>query len=116
MGDINIAEEMAKLSTLKQGDYEETQAYYDRAYHFKRRIDSIAERPEHEHFNLLSQANVELVRRFVYGLCNQQFCFNLSQNMPSSLEAALDQVEKWENIPGYDAPSKFSNPVRAVFD
>lgn len=114
--EVNLAAEVAKFSTLKQGDTEDAQAYFDRAYQFKRRIDAILERPEHNHTPLIEQANSELVRRFVYGLRNPQFRFTLSQELPKSLEDALDQVEKWEFIPGCGAPSRFSNPIKAVFD
>lgn len=65
--EINLGIEMGKFSTLKQGDSEDTQSYFDRAYLFKRRIDLIADKPEHSQFPLLELANAELVRNFVYG-------------------------------------------------
>lgn len=114
LGEINLATEMGKFTTLHQGDTEETQSYFDRAYQFKRRVDLIASKPEHQHFHMLEQANTELVRAFVYGLRSEQFRFTLSQDLPKSLEEVLDRVEKWEFIPGYATPSRFTAPIRAV--
>lgn len=114
LSEINLGREIGNFSTLKQGDAEDIQTYYDRAYVFKRRIDIVEERPEHNQYPLLQQANQELIRHFVFGLRNQQFRFTLSQKLPETLREVLDQVEKWEHIPGYALPSKFANPIRVI--
>lgn len=114
LNNVNLVTEIAKFSTLKQGNTEDAQAYFDRAYQMKRRIDAILEKPEHNHAPLINQAKIELIRGFVYGLHNPQFRFTLSQELPDSLEDVLDKIEKWEKIPGCGTPSQFSHPIRAL--
>lgn len=114
LGELNLGREIAKFSTLKQGETEDIHSYYERAYKFKRRIDIIEDKPGHEQYPLLKQTNQELIRNFVFGLRNEQFRFTLSQKLPETMREVLDQVEKWEQIPGCTPKSKFSNSIMAI--
>lgn len=54
------------------------------------------------------------IRYFIFGLRNEQFRFSLSQKLPETMREVLDQVQRWEEIPGYATKSRFSNPIGAV--
>lgn len=105
----NICNEIAKFTTLKQGSSEDVHSYYNRAYNFKRRIDTI--KPQNGQYQMLHLANIELIRCFVSGLRDDQFRFTLCQKLPESLEEALNTIELWQCIPGFDNSSNCESMV-----
>lgn len=110
-GEFNLASEIGKFSTLKQGDTEDALSFYNRAMDYKRRIDYLAYNPLHSDYPMYASAYKELVLRFILGLRSCECKYSLHNNRPKTLEEALEVVEKWEAVT-CQTSDELNKPIR----
>lgn len=112
-GAFSVTAEIAKYSTLKQGDTESTESYFNRAIEFKRQLE-VVNNEDHEEYPLFDAATKTLILKFIHGLRAKELRFHLHQNRPDSLEETLEKIEEYEEIPGNDDVINFTNPIRRI--